>query len=88
MWTIIERDRFFDGIEKYGRDWKKISELIGSRNLLQVQQYGSKFIDDLRDKTDKNKRELKLFNTFTKIRWSKKERQLFLEGLEIHGRDW
>ena len=35
-WTNEEHDRFMEGINKYGMDWKAISDYVGTRTLIQV----------------------------------------------------
>lgn len=35
-WTSEEHDRFMEGINKFGMDWRAISEHVGTRTLIQV----------------------------------------------------
>ena len=30
-WTKVESQKFYDGLDLYGKDWTKISELIGTK---------------------------------------------------------
>uniref|UniRef100_A0A8C5SFG7 Myb-like, SWIRM and MPN domain-containing protein 1 n=1 Tax=Laticauda laticaudata TaxID=8630 RepID=A0A8C5SFG7_LATLA len=38
-WTTEEKEKFEEGLAKFGRRWTKIAMMIGSRNVLQVKSY-------------------------------------------------
>ena len=37
-WTAEENKAFEDGLHEFGRDWKKISTLVKTRNLTQIRR--------------------------------------------------
>ena len=39
-WTNSENDKFIEGLEKFGKNWKKISKWIGTKNSKQTLHYG------------------------------------------------
>jgi len=39
VWTIVEKDTFLDSFLEYGRDWKKIAELIPSKTENQIKNF-------------------------------------------------
>lgn len=38
-WTEIEKRAFIEGLSKHGKDWRAISELVGSKTHLQCRTY-------------------------------------------------
>ena len=42
LWTERENQLFYEGLERYGKDWKKVAKHIGSRNRPSVVSYGFK----------------------------------------------
>jgi SHAQKYF class myb-like DNA-binding protein len=45
---------FYLGLKLYGRDWKKIEALVGTRNGAQIRSHAQKFFTKM-DKSDENK---------------------------------
>ena len=44
-WSEEEHDRFKHAIETYGKDWKKVTEAVGTRNVTQVRSHAQKYFD-------------------------------------------
>ncbi|KAK8793365.1 hypothetical protein WA158_004724 [Blastocystis sp. Blastoise] len=42
-WKKEEHELFLEGLSKYGKEWKKIATLIGSRTIIQVRTHAQKF---------------------------------------------
>lgn len=41
-WTQEEHEKFLEGLEALGKDWKRISELMGNRTVIQVRSHAQK----------------------------------------------
>ena len=41
-WKDDEHDRFLEGVRLYGRDWKKITDHVGSKSTSQVRSHAQK----------------------------------------------
>jgi len=50
-WTEQEHQKFIQAIKKYGKDWKKIKEEVGTRSAIQVRSHAQKYFQKL-NKTD------------------------------------
>ncbi|KAL4462623.1 hypothetical protein ABPG74_000453 [Tetrahymena malaccensis] len=46
-WTKDEHKKFIEGIQKYGRNWKKVEEHIGTRTGAQIRSHAQKFFNRL-----------------------------------------
>ncbi|KAK8806958.1 hypothetical protein WA158_003717 [Blastocystis sp. Blastoise] len=46
-WTKEEHELFLKGLEKYGKDWKKIAGCIESRTIVQVRTHAQKYLQKL-----------------------------------------
>lgn len=42
-WTAHEHEQFLAGYDKYGKDWKRISEFMGTRTNIQCRTHAQKF---------------------------------------------
>jgi SHAQKYF class myb-like DNA-binding protein len=42
-WTQKEHKRFVEGLRNFGKNWKKISSLIKTRNCIQVRSHAQKY---------------------------------------------
>ena len=42
-WTEQEQNAFVEGLQKYGKNWKKISQLVKTRSLTQIRTHAQKF---------------------------------------------
>lgn len=56
-WTKEEHERFIEGIRKYGKNWKKVEEFVGTRNGAQIRSHAQKFFqrikrEELMDESD------------------------------------
>lgn len=49
-WTSREQSLFIEGLQKFGRSWKKISKLIQSRTPDQVRSHAQKYEIKLKNK--------------------------------------
>ncbi len=47
-WTNEEHQRFLEGLKKFGKNWKKIEELVGSRSGAQVRSHAQKYFAKLK----------------------------------------
>ena len=97
FWTNEEKDKLFEGIELYGKNWLQIAKHIGSRDSGQVAaqayQYGRnalmKKVKDSKVERKLNKLANKLSRSETGItHWSMKEKQKFEVALRKFGKDW
>ncbi len=46
-WKPEEHQLFLEGIKLYGRDWKKIERLVGSRSGPQIRSHAQKYFNKL-----------------------------------------
>jgi SHAQKYF class myb-like DNA-binding protein len=44
-WTKEEHQRFVDGLSKFGKNWKKVEEHVGSRTGAQIRSHAQKFFN-------------------------------------------
>ena len=42
-WTSEEHDFFLEGLRNYGKEWKKIAELIQTRTVVQIRTHAQKY---------------------------------------------
>eukprot|EP01138_Halocafeteria_seosinensis_P009557 gb/GECG01009767.1/.p1 GENE.gb/GECG01009767.1/~~gb/GECG01009767.1/.p1 ORF type:complete len:108 (+),score=15.59 gb/GECG01009767.1/:1-324(+) len=42
-WTAEEHQAFVDGLTKYGKDWKKIGNMIPTRSIVQIRTHAQKY---------------------------------------------
>lgn len=42
-WTKEEHERFVEGIRRFGKNWKKVEEFVGTRNGAQIRSHAQKF---------------------------------------------
>lgn len=53
-WRPEEHDLFLKGLEKYGRDWKKIESLVGTRTGPQIRSHAQKYFNKLSKEKEQN----------------------------------
>ena len=41
-WTLEEKDKFLEGVSLFGKNWRKISSHIGTRDRRQTEGYGNR----------------------------------------------
>ena len=46
-WTKQEHNQFLLGIEKYGKEWKKVAAFVGTRTVMQTRTHAQKFYEKL-----------------------------------------
>jgi SHAQKYF class myb-like DNA-binding protein len=46
-WTAKEHDIFLEGLKQHGKGWKKIAEMIVTRNVVQVRTHAQKYFQKL-----------------------------------------
>ena len=52
MWTEEEHKTFCDAIQKHGRDWSRVTEIIGTKTVQQVRSHAQKHFKRIqREKT-------------------------------------
>ena len=47
-WNLIENIQFFEALDRYGVNWKKISDSIPTRNVIQIRAHAQKFFNKLK----------------------------------------
>jgi SHAQKYF class myb-like DNA-binding protein len=64
-WTKQEQKLFEEALEKYGKDWKRIQEFVGTRTTTQARSHAQKFFLKLKSKNSskKDKGKAAIFNT-------------------------
>lgn len=88
-WTPDEHDRFLDALEKEGKDWKKITEAVGTKDRDQITNYGSKLTKKFRQNPSlKGAHLLEILEAKAVNFWTEEEKENFLEALETHGKNW
>ena len=81
-WTEEEHGLFMQGLETYGRQWRKIAdEFVKSRTPDQVYQYGRTYLKMLAKGKNPHEKQ-------KQISWTDEEETLFVKGFEKHGRKW
>ena len=53
-WTREEQERFIEGIERYGKEWKKVAACVETRTIVQVRTHAQKFQKKLAKIFEKN----------------------------------
>ena len=76
-WTEEEHRFFLQGVEQYGRSWKKITSLMKTRTALQIRTHAQTYVQKEKQTAPKSSGH-----------WTEEEHSLFLRGMEQHGRDW
>ena len=46
-WTEDEHSRFLESLMKFGKDWEKIEEYVGTRDILNIRAHAQKFLSKL-----------------------------------------
>lgn len=98
-WTDSERDSFLEALQKYGKDFKSISQHLGTKNQFQCKNYYHNYkkklnldqiIDDPnRNKTKEEKDEEEEEKERKKMTfWSVEEKENFLKYFKIYGKNW
>lgn len=54
-WSDQEHNLFLEGLQTYGKQWKTISNLIGTRTVVQVRTHAQKYFQKLERKNNKIK---------------------------------
>jgi hypothetical protein len=39
FWSAIEKEKLYEGLKMYGRKWKKLADIVQTRNLSACKQY-------------------------------------------------
>lgn len=50
-WTKEEHQRFVEGLNKFGKNWKKVEEFVGSRTGAQIRSHAQKFFNRIQRET-------------------------------------
>jgi SHAQKYF class myb-like DNA-binding protein len=48
-WTDEEHSKFLGGLAEYGRNWVKVSEVVGTRTTIQVRSHAQKYLQKQED---------------------------------------
>ena len=57
-WTREEQERFIEGVERYGKEWKKVAACVETRTIVQVRTHAQKFQKKLAKIFEKNSAEV------------------------------
>ena len=57
-WSDSEKAKFNEALRKFGKDWKKTAEFIGTRNSNQVRNYACHYKDQLIKSTKQDNNDL------------------------------
>ena len=89
-WTQVDHDKFIEAVDTYGKDWKKVTEAVGTKGRDQIRRYGSKLAEKFRkDPTLKGAHLLEVLEAKTvKFFWTDEEKDNFIYALETYGKDW
>ena len=89
-WTQVDHDNFIEAVDTYGKDWKKVTEAVGTKGRDQIRRYGSKLAEKFRrDPTLKGAHLLEVLEAKTvKFFWTDEEKDNFIYALETYGKDW
>lgn len=52
-WSDEEHEVFLQGLEKYGKQWKTIAQMIGTRTVVQVRTHAQKYFQKMERKQSK-----------------------------------
>ena len=47
-WTVSEQSALLEGIRRYGRDWKRIAKVVGSRSPVQVLNHAQTYLNPVK----------------------------------------
>mmetsp|Transcript_10530 Transcript_10530/g.15770 ORF Transcript_10530/g.15770 Transcript_10530/m.15770 type:complete len:136 (+) Transcript_10530:412-819(+) len=50
-WTNEEHEKFLEALSLYGKDWKRIQKVVGSRSSIQVKSHAQKYFDKISKET-------------------------------------
>lgn len=60
-WSKEEHQKFVEGVTKFGKNWKKVEEYIGTRTGAQIRSHAQKFFirltKEYKKRSEKNERE-------------------------------
>ena len=92
-WSLEEKEKFIDGIRKFGRDWKKITQHVGeTKTVRQVYNQAYNMLGVLKKNPDlPHKDILAILETPTDqaVRpWAEDEEKQFIEGLDLYGKNY
>ena len=57
-WSAEEQIKFREGLELFGRNWKKIQAFVKSRSLLQIRSHAQKYFI-MQQRIEKRKKKIK-----------------------------
>ncbi len=83
-WTPEEHARFLEGFGIHGRQWKLVAQHVGTKTHEQTHCHGKFYVKKL----EREGEEVPAAARERGERWTPEEHARFLEGLEIHGRQW
>ena len=74
-WTSLEHKKFLEGLKIYDKDWKKIAELVGTRNNIQCRTHAQKHFKRIGSNNSFKENNKSVFEELTDEDTEKEERE-------------
>ncbi|GKY97219.1 hypothetical protein MPSEU_000680300 [Mayamaea pseudoterrestris] len=74
-WSDEEHALFLDGLERHGKQWKMIADMIGTRTVVQVRTHAQKYFQKLERKTKSSSASVTSEDSFTTTSTSTSKRK-------------
>ena len=92
LWTPKEISRLIEAVQKFGKNYKKISKTVKTRNVIQcrgkVVCMIKEIASDPKHKNAKHAKVLKKIHVNAKYYWTEQEKKIFNKALQKHGKDY
>ena len=89
MWTEEEKNKFNIAINKYGKNFKRISKFIGNRTYKSCMGYGATFRRIHKDSQDPEYIEiLRILKQEKPLIWTADEKAKFMKPVVLYRKEW